>query len=120
MGEFTVELTNEAGCATRLSSVTMTISGIFNPGILVSEELKIYPNPASSQVEIQALGDLKFAENSMRIYDNSGKEVSSSVEVIRQSSRSVTLAIPRLSAGTYVIMVESQNSGVFVGNMIKQ
>tara|TARA_R110002020_G_scaffold231_1_gene1160 strand:+ start:42443 stop:44773 length:2331 start_codon:yes stop_codon:yes gene_type:complete len=120
MGEFTVELTNEAGCATRLSSVTMTISGIFNPGILVSEELKIYPNPASSQVEIQALGDLKFAENSMRIYDNSGKEVSSSVEVIRQSSRSVTLAITRLSAGTYVIMVESQNSGVFVGKMIKQ
>ncbi|MFC5623830.1 T9SS type A sorting domain-containing protein [Algoriphagus winogradskyi] len=120
MGEFSVELTNEAGCTTRLVPVIMTISGIFNPGILVSEELKIYPNPASSQVEIQALGDLKFAANSMRIYDNSGKQVSSSVEVIRQSSRSVTLAIPRLSAGTYVIMVESDDNRVFVGKMIKQ
>ncbi|SFB45353.1 T9SS type A sorting domain-containing protein [Algoriphagus aquimarinus] len=120
MGEFSVELTNEAGCTTRLAPVTMTISGIFNPGILVSEELKIYPNPASTQVEIQALGDLEFAENSMRIYDPNGKEVSSIVEVIRQSPSSVTLAISRLAAGTYVIMVESQDSGVFVGKMIKQ
>jgi len=120
MGEFSVELTNEAGCTTRLAAVTMTISGIFNPGILVSEELKIYPNPASTQVEIQALGDLQFAENSMRIYDQNGKEVSSSVEVIRQSPSSVTLAISRLAAGTYVIMVESQDSRVFVGKLIKQ
>ncbi|WP_425638459.1 T9SS type A sorting domain-containing protein [Algoriphagus yeomjeoni] len=120
MGEFSVELTNEAGCTTRLAAVTMTISGIFNPGILVSEELKIYPNPASSQVEVQALGDLEFAENSMRIFDNSGKDVSSSVEVIRQSSNAVTLAIARLSAGTYVIMVESQDNRVFVGRLIKQ
>ncbi|SFU12273.1 Por secretion system C-terminal sorting domain-containing protein [Algoriphagus locisalis] len=120
MGEFSVELTNEAGCSTRLAAVTMTISGIFNPGILISEELKIYPNPASSQVEIQAMGDLEFAENSMRIFDNSGKDVSSSVEVIRQSSNAVTLAIARLSAGTYVIMVESQDNRVFVGRLIKQ
>ncbi|WP_339707972.1 T9SS type A sorting domain-containing protein [Algoriphagus aquimarinus] len=119
-GEFTVELTNEAGCTTLLAAVTMTISGIFNPGILVSEELKIYPNPASSQVEIQALGDLQFAENSMRIYDPNGKDVSSSVEVIRQSPSSVTLTISRLAAGTYVIMVESQDSRVFVGKLIKQ
>ena len=120
MGEFSVELTNEAGCSSRLGPVTMTISGIFNPGILISEELKIYPNPASSQVEIQALGDLKFAENSMRIYDNNGKDASSSVEVIHQSSSAVTLAIARLSAGTYVIMVESQDNRVFVGKLVKQ
>lgn len=119
-GEFTVELTNEAGCTTRLAAVTMTISGIFNPGILVSEELKIYPNPASSQVEIQALGDLQFAENSMRIYDPNGKDVSSSVEVIRQSPSSVTLTISRLAAGTYVIMVESRDNRVFVGKLIKR
>ncbi|PZX48297.1 T9SS type A sorting domain-containing protein [Algoriphagus chordae] len=120
MGEYSVELKNTAGCETRLAAVTMTISGIFNPGILVSEELKIYPNPASAEVEIQALGDLKFAENSMRIYNSSGREVSSSVEVIRQSSSSVSLAIARLSAGTYVIMVESRDNRVFVGKLIKQ
>ena len=120
MGDYTIELTNEAGCTTRLAAVTMTISGIFNPGILVSEELKIYPNPASSQVEIQALGDLEFAENTMRIYNSFGKEVSYNVEVIRQSRRSVTIAIPRLSAGTYVILVESQDKRMFVGKMIKQ
>ena len=120
MGEFSVELTNEAGCTTRLAPVTMTISGIFNPGILVSKELKIYPNPASSEVEIQALGDLEFAENSMKIYDPNGKDVSSLVEVIRQSPSSVTLAISRLAAGTYVIMVESQDSRVFVGKLIKR
>lgn len=120
MGEFTVELTNEAGCITRLTAVTMTISGIFNPGILVSEELKIYPNPASSEVVIQALGDLEFAENSMKIYDPNGKDFSSSVEVVRQSPSSVTLAISRLAAGTYVIMVESQDSRVFVGKLIKR
>lgn len=118
MGEFAVELTNEAGCLTRLAPVTMTISGIFNPSILVSEELKIYPNPASFEVEIQALGDLKFVENSMRIYDLQGKEVSSSVEVIRQSSSAVTLAVSRLAAGTYVIMVESFDGKVFVGKLV--
>ncbi|RAI94038.1 T9SS type A sorting domain-containing protein [Algoriphagus yeomjeoni] len=120
MGEFSVELTNEAGCTARLASVNMTISGIFNPSIVVSEELRIFPNPASSQVEIQVLGDLKFAESSMRIYDQNGKEVSSSVEVIRQSSNAIILAIPRLSAGTYVIMVEGQDNRVFVGKLIKQ
>ncbi len=62
MGEYAVELTNEAGCTTRLATVTMTISGIFNPGILVSVELKIYPNPASYEVKIQALGALEFAD----------------------------------------------------------
>ena len=103
-----------------LEGVEIAISGILNPGILVSEELKIYPNPASSEVEIQALGDLEFAENSMRIYNSTGKEVSSSVEVIRQSSGSVRLAISRLAAGTYVVMVESLDSRVFVGKLIKR
>ncbi|MEB2781766.1 T9SS type A sorting domain-containing protein [Algoriphagus sp. C2-6-M1] len=120
MGEFTVELTNEAGCTTRLAAVTMTISGLINTGILVSEELKIYPNPASSEVEIQALGDLEFAENSMSIYNSNGKEVSSSVEVIRQSPRAVTLAIGRLAAGTYLIMTESPDNKVFVGKLVKR
>lgn len=119
IGEYAVELTNEADCIQRLESVTVTISGLFNPGILVSEELKIYPNPASSEVEIQALGDLKFAENSMRIYNSSGKEVSSNVEVVHQSPSKVTLAISRLAAGTYLIRMESADNRVFVGKMIK-
>lgn len=119
VGEYAVELTNEANCMQRLESVTVTISGLFNPGILVSEELKIYPNPASSEVEIQALGDLKFAENSMRIYNSSGKEVSSKVEVVHQGPSKVTLAISRLTAGTYLIRMESMDNRVFVGKMIK-
>ncbi|MEB2781769.1 T9SS type A sorting domain-containing protein [Algoriphagus sp. C2-6-M1] len=71
-------------------------------------------------MEIQALGDLEFAENSMSIYNSNGKEVSSSVEVIRQSPRAVTLAIGRLAAGTYLIMIESPDNKVFVGRLIKR
>ncbi|MEP4376718.1 MAG: T9SS type A sorting domain-containing protein, partial [Algoriphagus sp.] len=107
MGEFAVELTNEAGCMARLKAVTLMISGIFNPSILVTEELKIYPNPASSEVKVQALGDLEFAGNSMRVFNSTGADVSSSVEVIHQSPREITLAISRLAAGIYVIMLES-------------
>ncbi|WP_057937769.1 T9SS type A sorting domain-containing protein [Algoriphagus resistens] len=120
IGEYAVELTNEAGCMQRLESVTVTISGLFNPGLLVSGELKIYPNPASLEVEIQVLGDLKFAENSMRIYNSSGKEVSSNVELVHQSPSKVTLAISRLAAGTYLIRVESTDNRAFVGKMIKR
>jgi len=120
MGEFTVELTNEAGCVGRLYAVTMTISGILNPSILISEELKIYPNPASSEVKIQASGDLGFAENSMRIYNTDGKEVSSSVEVVHQSPSEVTLAISRLSAGTYMITIEGPDNRLFVGKLQKR
>ncbi|MEB2778079.1 T9SS type A sorting domain-containing protein [Algoriphagus sp. D3-2-R+10] len=120
MGEYAVELINEAGCMARLAAVTVTISGLFNPGILISEELKIYPNPASSEVEIQALGDLEFAENSMSIYNSNGKEVSSSVEVVHQSPNKVTLAISRLAAGTYLIMIESPDNRVFVGKLVKR
>jgi hypothetical protein len=120
MGEFAVELTNEAGCMVRLAPVTLTISGIFNPSILISEELKIYPNPASSEVKVQALGDLEFAEKSMRIYNSTGADVSSSVEVIRQSSTEVSLGISRLAAGNYVIMVESSDNRIFLGKLIKQ
>ncbi|WP_192349613.1 T9SS type A sorting domain-containing protein [Algoriphagus sp. Y33] len=120
MGEYAVELTNEAGCTARLTSVTMTISGILQPGSILSEKLKIYPNPASGQVEIQTLGDLEFAENSMRIYDQNGKDVSSIVEVISHSPNAVKLAISRLAAGTYVIMVESQENRMFVGKLMKK
>src|SRR5690606_24020387 len=120
MGEFSVELTNEAGCVTSLDAVTMTISGIFNSGILVSEELKIYPNPAFSEVKMQALGDLEFPGNSMRIYNSTGGEVSSSVEIVHQSPREVTLAISRLAAGTYVVIVESADSRMFVGKLVKR
>ncbi|WPR76705.1 T9SS type A sorting domain-containing protein [Algoriphagus sp. NG3] len=120
MGEYAVELTNKAGCTARLAAVTMTISGILQPGIILSEELKIYPNPASSQVELQTVGDLEFAENSLRVYNSSGKDVSSSVELIRQSPSSVTLGISGLAAGTYVIMVESQENRMFVGKLMKR
>ncbi|UZD23743.1 metallophosphoesterase [Algoriphagus halophytocola] len=119
-GEYTVELSSEAGCPAKLDAVTMTISGILNPGILLTEELNIYPNPASSEVEIQAFGDLEFAENSMKIYNSSGKEVSSSVEVMLQSSGSVRLGISRLAAGTYVVMAEGLDSRVFVGKLVKE
>jgi hypothetical protein len=120
MGEYTVELTNQAGCVGRLGAVTMTISGIFNPGIFVFEGWKIYPNPASSEVTIQGLGDLEFADNSMKIYSADGKEVSSSVEVVHQSPSEVTLAISRLAAGTYVIRMESSDSRMFVGKLVKR
>ncbi|WP_233754443.1 T9SS type A sorting domain-containing protein [Algoriphagus sp. AGSA1] len=120
MGEYAVELTNTAGCTARLAAVTVTISGILQPGIILSEELKIYPNPASSQVEVQALGDLEFAENNLRIYNSSGKDVSSIIEIIRQSPSAVTLGISRLAAGTYVILVESQENRMFVGKLMKR
>ncbi|PZX53896.1 putative secreted protein (Por secretion system target) [Algoriphagus ratkowskyi] len=74
----------------------------------------------SSEVKFIALGDLEFAENSIRIYNSDGMEVSASVEVVHQSPLQITLAISRLSAGTYVIRMESPDSRVFVRKLIKR
>ncbi|MDI1321268.1 MAG: T9SS type A sorting domain-containing protein [Algoriphagus sp.] len=119
MGEFTVELTSEAGCKAKLKSVEMTISGLGNNWVVEPEELKVYPNPASRNVEVEIISDQNSSFGSIRVYGMDGKDVSSSVKINRSGSSSFTLDISQLSNGTYMIVLEGDKQKVFIGRFIK-
>ncbi|MEN2283438.1 T9SS type A sorting domain-containing protein [Algoriphagus sp. SE2] len=118
MGLYTVELTNEAGCKAMLPAIEVTISGILG-GKIESQELKIYPNPVSSEVTVEATGDLEFAESSWKIYDMNGRNLNVTIQVLNQTSTRLTFDVSDLANGTYLITVESTQSKIFLGRIIK-
>jgi len=118
-GEYAVELTTAAGCTTRLVAVTVTVSGILNPGQLISEELKIYPNPVSDEVALEVFGDNEFEKDTWQIYDENGKAVGSQAILVRHTPSLLQLNISQLAPGTYVIISQSNNQKIFIGKILK-
>lgn len=118
-GEYSVELTTNAGCKTRLEPVTMTISGILNPGHLISEDFKIYPNPVTDEVMIEVSGDHELKKDTWQLYDENGKAVGSQVILIRHTTSLLQLNISQLASGTYVVMGQSTNQELFIGKILK-
>lgn len=118
MGVYSVELTNDAGCKSVLPGIEVTISGIIG-GKILSQELKIYPNPVQSEVIIESTGDLEFEKNSWQIYDMNGKNVNLSIKVQYQSPVKIGFDVTSLSNGTYLIIVKSTESKMFLGKIMK-
>lgn len=62
-GDYTVEVTNEMGCegVSSVYKVTNVPVGIHAPALL-SEQIKVYPNPASEQITIANPTDARFLD----------------------------------------------------------
>ncbi|MBN7816196.1 T9SS type A sorting domain-containing protein [Algoriphagus pacificus] len=118
MGIYTVEITNEAGCKSKLGPIEVTISGIL-PSEILSRELKIYPNPVESEVLVEATGDLEFETNSWQVYDLNGKNVSGQIKLLNQSATRLGMEISSLANGTYIITVNSTDNSIFLGRIVK-
>jgi hypothetical protein len=119
MGEYTVELTSEAGCKAKLKAVEMTISGLGINRVVDAEELKIFPNPASNFLEVEIISDQNTSYSSIRVYGMDGKEVTSSVIISKTGSNSFTFDISKLANATYLVYLEGDSQRTFFGRFSK-
>ncbi len=118
MGTYSVEITNNNGCSTRLGPVEITISGLIN-GQILSQELKIYPNPVSSEVTIESIGDLEFESRSWEVFDMNGKSLKQNIILLSESPTKITLDVSTIANGTYLISVQGLDQQVFLGRIVK-
>ncbi|WP_084454705.1 T9SS type A sorting domain-containing protein [Algoriphagus terrigena] len=118
MGEYTVELTNEAGCKTMFEAVTLTISGIIGRPVNPSVELKLYPNPASDRVTIELPDGVLRAKPNILVYSSEGKNVSSVVQITVLTDSKVEISLNRMSKGTYLIWIIGENQKTYFGKLV--
>ncbi len=118
-GEFTVELTSEAGCKAKLKPVVLTISGLGIKRVIGAEELKIFPNPASRYLEVEIISDQVNSINTFKIVGMDGKDVTSSVIISKTGSNAFTFDITKLANATYLVYLEGDEQRSFFGRFIK-
>jgi glucuronoarabinoxylan endo-1,4-beta-xylanase len=80
---------------------------------LQKNEVKIYPNPAKTEIFIE----LKVSDATAKIYDSKGALIKSGVKLISGKNR---LEINELPTGTYFIEISSQNKKISSQKFIKQ
>lgn len=118
MGEYTVELTNEAGCKSRLEPVTLTISGIGGKPVNQAVELKIYPNPASDRAILELPDGVLASKPEISVYSSEGKNVSSSVQIVHLNDTEIEILLNRIAKGTYLIWIVGENQKTYFGKLV--
>ncbi|HSF52828.1 MAG TPA: T9SS type A sorting domain-containing protein, partial [Algoriphagus sp.] len=118
MGEYSVELTSEAGCKSRLKPVTLTISGIGGKPVNQAIELKIYPNPASDRVKLVLPDGVLISKPNISVYSSEGKDVSTAVQIILVNDSEIEILLNRLAKGTYLIWIVGENQKTFFGKLV--
>ncbi|MBN3519383.1 T9SS type A sorting domain-containing protein [Algoriphagus lutimaris] len=118
MGLYTVEITNLNGCTSTLGPVEITISGLIG-GVIVSQELKIYPNPVFDEVVLETAGDFEFIPDTWKVRDANGKEVNANITLISQNSSRIVLDIRSLASGVYLVAIEGEEKQMFLGRILK-
>lgn len=120
MGSYSVELTSTASCKAKLKAVEVTIAGLIRPNMILSEELKIYPNPATNRIQLELETDQAIAMKSIKIYSFEGKEVTGIISIQTNSGASYQLDISAIAAGTYLVMWEGEENKLFIGKFVKR
>lgn len=118
MGEYIVELTNEAGCKSRLEPVTLTISGIGGKPVNQAVELKIYPNPASDRAILELPDGVLSSKPEISVYSSEGKNVSSSVQIVHLNDTEIEILLNRIAKGTYLIWIVGENQKTYFGKLV--
>lgn len=118
MGEYSVELTGEAGCKSRLAAVTLTISGIGGKPVNQAVELKIYPNPASDRVILELPDGVLASKPVISVYSSEGKDVSSAVQINSVNESEIEILLNRIAKGTYLIWIVGENQKTYFGKLV--
>lgn len=92
-GLYSVEVTNVNGCKARSSDYSMTNVGI--PVMLNEKEVRIFPNPASSFIQISYSGNQKL---DLRLYNVLGQKI-----LEQRFDRNTQLDVQSLNSGLYFI-----------------
>ncbi|MCS7073462.1 MAG: T9SS type A sorting domain-containing protein [Bacteroidia bacterium] len=108
-GNYYVEVTNANGCKARSN----TLGVFYNTGCRVANPITIYPNPAKSDVVIEAVLEGKTAQVS--ILSLLGIEVRKYAPETIEGFFSKTISVAGLPAGVYLIRIETET-----GNQIQR
>jgi 3',5'-cyclic AMP phosphodiesterase CpdA len=119
MGEYSVELTSSAGCKSQLPAVTMTIAGLGGKWVKNPENLKIFPNPATSRATVELpIDKLGAGKIQFSVFDMEGREVSSSLSILQTKENTLELQLKELPRGTYLIWVTGSSQISFMGKLV--
>lgn len=119
MGEYSVFLTNQAGCTAFTDPVTLTIAGLGSRPTFNIKTILIYPNPASETVKLEFPDDTFLEAGNLTIYGPDGKNVTSLVRILNWVIGKAELEISLLPAGLYWVQLPNENQTIYQGKLIK-
>ena len=85
-------------------NITRDVAGIQD--IADSDNFKVYPNPATNQVNIDLTGNIEIDEVTM--YDMAGKEILK-VAVSGRLQKHVNIPLDGVRTGAYFLVIKSEN-----------
>ncbi len=116
-GSYKVVLENSLGCSVILPALKITVSGLFSR--IIFNELMIYPNPASKQLNVKIPNDSMAKITSFEVYSVDGKKLTSVLHVIRKNETEFMLEVENLSPGIYFIWLKDEIGKAYMGRFSK-
>jgi hypothetical protein len=118
MGDYSVELTSQAGCVSKLKPVTLTVSGLGNNWVKKPKELILFPNPASVKVQLLLPDDELLETSAIEVYSMEGKKVTGLISTVKVSESQAELGISSLPSGTYLVWILGDSQNSYLGKFI--
>ena len=85
-------------------------------GLVASELIKVYPNPAQDKVTIE-FENVLLLDAQFELMDLSGRVILT--KTLSQGSSSTTLKLPQIVDGLYTYKIVTQNGKAYNGKLIK-
>ncbi|MFM7774093.1 MAG: T9SS type A sorting domain-containing protein, partial [Candidatus Kapaibacterium sp.] len=104
-GDYSVSVTNEWGCVSRSSAISVVLSGVEDDAV---SDFRVIPNPFNADVHIIPATDIPNAE--VRITDGLGRNVVTVRNARLSAGTAWRLPLgPELASGVYHVHVESES-----------
>ena len=81
------------------------LSGIYQPGIISTDNINIYPNPATDQISISIASSVESQHLNIKLFNNQGMLVYQSIEA---NNTTISLKNLGLKPGIYFIRIETE------------
>lgn len=96
-----------------LSDITTTVNDVK----VLKINAKLYPNPATTELNITMTNFNQGSNYELFIYNMQGKEVYSQSTI---SNSQLTVPVSNLAGGLYILTIRSNNSVVYTGKFVKE
>ncbi len=96
------------------------VLGLSDPLSQAGDHLKVYPNPSSGLTEVEVRTGGAYPAESVRIFDLTGKDLTSLAGFTRSGPAGFTLDISGLVSGTYLFVLEVNQQRFFLGRVVKK
>jgi hypothetical protein len=103
-GNYTVEVTDNAGCS--ISSAVMLVNNLGIANINGAEDVLIYPNPASGVLNIQINGLNGSGGLTVKLSDAIGQVIIEKAMVNPSNNITIQLPVQSLASGVYLLQVQ--------------